>query len=443
MVNWNHLSENSLFLEGAVKLFPMKAGLLLFLFCSSPSLAGNTYFVSSQGSDQADGSQDAPWLTLDKAMATVPAGSTVVLRAGRYNGPVIVRVPNVTIQGHKGEKAAIQTSVDSEKNGNNLWFMAAGGTVRDLELEGGYHYALKFEQGGALVENCKVHGSGHHGIKIPSISGGKVTIRKCEIYNTGRRDKAGQGIDNVRSNDLLVQECHIHDVPAYGASAKGGSRDCVFERNLFVNCGAGIFLGGTTDDDLFDTTVNPQKWESIDCTARNNIILSSKYAGIGMWKAQRPHVYNNTIYHPCLADNQGGILVQFGSEEPTIINNVVVMAQKTNRPLVYLKHPFTGRLTMDHNCYWREGGRAIWWDNSAGFKALSSLSDWQARRGVDKHSLFADPRVDSKTGFLLSESPCIEKGQTISSFHCDFRGQPRPAGATWTIGADEWVKEKP
>jgi len=423
--------------------FSIWAGLLIFLLSSSDSLAGNTYYVSPQGNDQAAGTLAAPWKTLERAIATLPSGSTLVLRAGTYNGPVIVRAPDITIQGYNGELATIQTPVDSEKNGNNLWFMAAGGTVRDLELVGGYHYAVKFEQGKALIENCKVHDCGHHGIKIPSISGGKVTIRKCEVYNTGRRDLAGQGIDNVRGNDLLVQECYIHDIPAYGASAKGGARDCVFERNLFVNCGAGIFLGGTTDDNLFDTTANPQKWESIQGTARNNIILNSQYAGIGMWKAQRPRVYNNTIYHACLANDQGGILVQFGSEEPTIINNIVVMAQRTNRPLVYLKHPFIGTLTMEHNCYWREGSRATWWDNSAGFKALSSLSGWQARRNVDKHSIFADPRVDPKTGFLLPGSPCIDQGQAIPSFHSDFRGQRRPQGTAWDIGADEWVKEKP
>src|SRR2546422_6524645 len=51
-----------------------------------------------------------------------------------------------SLQGYQGEKATIQTPVDSEKNGNNLWFMAAGGTVRDLELVGDYHYAMKFER---------------------------------------------------------------------------------------------------------------------------------------------------------------------------------------------------------------------------------------------------------------------------------------------------------
>jgi len=171
----------------ALRLFAIGAGAWLFLLGTS-SLAGDTYYLSPDGNDRAAGTEAAPWKTLGRATTNLPAGSMLVLRAGAYSGPVIVRAPDITIQGYQGEKAAIQTPVDSEKNGNNLWFMAAGGTVRDLELVGGYHYAMKFEQGRALIENCKIHDCGHHGIKIPSISGGKVTIRKCEIYNTGRRD---------------------------------------------------------------------------------------------------------------------------------------------------------------------------------------------------------------------------------------------------------------
>src|SRR5262245_17567670 len=233
--------------------FSFWPSLSTLLLSTSVSLAGNTYYVSPQGDDQAAGSEAAPWKTLQRAAANLPAGSTLVLRGGIYRGPVIIRASDVTIQGYQEEKATIQTPMDSEKNGSSLWFLEAGGTLRNLELVGGHSYALKLEHGKAAIENCKIHDCGHHGIKIPSVSVGKVTIRKCEIYNTGLRDKSGQAIDNVRSNDLLVQECHIHDIPGYGAVAKGGSRNCLFERNLFVNCGAGIFLGGSTDDNLFDT----------------------------------------------------------------------------------------------------------------------------------------------------------------------------------------------
>jgi hypothetical protein len=407
--------------------------------CGDPALqAAETYYVSPQGSDEAAGSKSAPWKTLQRAVTAAPAGSTLLLREGAYEGPVIVRVANLTIQAYEGEKAIIQTPVKSEKDGNNLWFVAGGGTVRDLELVGGYYYALKFEEGPGLVENCKVHDCGNHGIKMPAVTASKVTIRKCEIFNTGRNTKAGQGIDDVLGDDLMVQDCYIHDTPSYAALAKGGARHCVFERNRIVNCGGGIILGGSTDDDLFDTAANPQKFESIDATARNNIIIDTQYAGISMWKALRPQVYNNTIYHSCLANEHGGILLQLGSQDPTIINNIVVMASGSKRPVVYLKHAVAGTLTMDHNCYWNEGGRASWWDPP---KALSDLAAWQKRKGVDKHSLVTDPKIDPKTGFLLPDSPCIDQGQTLSSFQDDFRKRPRPQGATWDIGADQWKKE--
>src|SRR5260370_38485617 len=104
--------------KAALRLFSVWAGVWLFLLGSSSSPAADTYYVSPQGNDQAAGTEAAPWKTLRRATTNLRAGSTLVLRAGAYDGPVTIHEPDVTIQSYQGEQARIQTRVDSEKKGH-------------------------------------------------------------------------------------------------------------------------------------------------------------------------------------------------------------------------------------------------------------------------------------------------------------------------------------
>jgi hypothetical protein len=71
---------------------------------TSYAVPGDAKFVSTSGNDNADGSSSSPWRTLDKAVHTVPSGSTVVMRGGTYNEQVIVPAERrVTIQPYPGE----------------------------------------------------------------------------------------------------------------------------------------------------------------------------------------------------------------------------------------------------------------------------------------------------------------------------------------------------
>jgi hypothetical protein len=65
---------------------------------------------------------------------------------------------------------------------------ASGARIRRLELVGGYYYALLCYKGGAggiIVEDCKIHGSGSDCIHV---NANDVTVRRCEVYESGKRD---------------------------------------------------------------------------------------------------------------------------------------------------------------------------------------------------------------------------------------------------------------
>ena len=65
-----------------------------------------TYYVSPTGSNSAAGSSAAPWQTLQKAVDTVVAGDTVIVRAGNYAGFNMTRdgtaAARITLSGEPG-----------------------------------------------------------------------------------------------------------------------------------------------------------------------------------------------------------------------------------------------------------------------------------------------------------------------------------------------------
>jgi len=59
---------------------------------AAASADARTFFVATNGSDSAPGTQAKPWRTIQKAANSVPAGSTVEIRGGVYRERVVVRV---------------------------------------------------------------------------------------------------------------------------------------------------------------------------------------------------------------------------------------------------------------------------------------------------------------------------------------------------------------
>src|SRR6516162_8838794 len=64
------------------------SGLAPFSVAQSRSLlagqTGNTYYVSTQGSDSASGSASDPFLTISYAYSRVAAGDTIMVKPGTY-----------------------------------------------------------------------------------------------------------------------------------------------------------------------------------------------------------------------------------------------------------------------------------------------------------------------------------------------------------------------
>ncbi len=66
---------------------PLVLGIALAFILAVPSF-GAEYYLSPDGDDEAAGTRDAPWLTIDRANAALEAGDTAIFMPGEYPGSI-------------------------------------------------------------------------------------------------------------------------------------------------------------------------------------------------------------------------------------------------------------------------------------------------------------------------------------------------------------------
>jgi hypothetical protein len=427
----------------------MKYLYIILLFVTSQVVAQQVYFVAPSGNDANNGTEQSPLKTVTRALNLANAGAEIVLRAGTYNESVKVQDENITIRSFEGENATITTSNTNGSPDQTIWFQERGGKLLNVNVIGGFYYAVKFERGDALVKNCRIHDSGRDCIKIVP-GANNITIEQCEIYNSGQRDDSNaEGIDNVNGDGFVLRESYIHDTGTTGVYVKGGGRNCLIERNLIMNTGnAGVLLGFFTDEEFYrldnDPDANPEYYGNIDGVVRNNIIVNTSGPGIGLFASINSKVYNNTLVNVA-RDSRGGVHFEPLDDDgngtptpvvnPTVINNIVVM--NSTRPILEGRkvgsvNSLSGSISINNNLYHRVTGTPGFSLNGTGNK---NFTQWKTDTGLDAQSLTSDPLLNANY-HLPANSPAIGKGQTIAANTIDYdrgnRVQP------FDIGADQF-----
>lgn len=461
------------------------AGLTIGTF-ALPAAAAE-WFVSPQGSDTTgDGSLGKPLRTLghllDPARELVRADDTVTLRgpvgANVFDETEVrLRVP-ITLRSYEGEWAVIRCPIDlADGVCIQIDPDASGSRLSRLEVTGGNLYGIFFQtdwdsgnnrQGrgasNVIVEDCRIHDTGRDAIKITPKSD-DITIRRCEIYNTGRiyppgtplEEKNAEGIDNVNGSRMLVEDCHIHDIATNGLYFKGGAADVVVQRNRIERVGeGGIMVGYDTSPEFFDLALNPNYYESVRGTVRNNVVRDTGYAGIGLYAAQDAVVANNTIVNAAASGHAAlyfGVTLQDfdpiakrpASINPVIRNNLVIQSggycggiRWANEITAAGVYALQGSPGTDYNWYHDTTGACRFFDNRPG-SALAdggTLAQWRSSLGSDAHSGSGAVTVTAD-GHLPAGSPAIDQGVTLAQVGDDMDGQARQAPVD--IGADEYA----
>ena len=359
-----------------------------------------SWYVATTGVDTHSGAISSPFLTIAKALTVAKSGDTINLRAGTYAGNLKVTLPNITIQGYASEAAKISspTNIATIENTIDFGTEASGCKLLNLEITGGYDYAIKTEttrqddtngiyhgSSNLLFDHIKVHDSGAHVIKL-SPDADHVTIRNSEIFNSGRRDpNQGQGVDAVNIDDFLFEKNYIHDTTQNAIFVKGGSQRAMIQDNEVRNAGfGGILIGQDTSPDFFDTRQNPGLFEAIDCVAQRNRVFNTHDAGLAAWSSLRCTIQNNYVRDAASTGQAGFYISTNGPEKPnqdlTFKNNVIGI--NTGDVMVLrAENATTGKLTMSGNKYF---GDNHFIDESAVFQG--TLVQWQALISGDSGS---------------------------------------------------------
>ncbi len=439
---------------------------ILLAMAIQPAFGAEMYVSNSGNNDTGNGSEEAPFQTVSHALTQVADGDSIILRGGSYSEDLDIRTPNLTIMSYPGEWAVVTTPIDDEEMGSCVYIRieAAGLLLQRLELVGGYYYVVMTESEwgwgdpdniaakNITLDGCKIHGSGRDCVKLTPGSD-NVTISNCEIYESGLRDDGNaEGIDNVNADNMIVRNTHIHDIATTGIYAKGGATDCLIERCLIRNVGGlGIAVGFDTSPEWFDTDVNPGYYENINGLVRNNIIINTVYASIGLYASQNGQVYNNTVVN---AATEGQSAVYFGiafhdwedgiprpgNVNPTIRNNIFVSAEGGMALQVRYTDELEGlsalqgAAAMSNNLYQTPGATARFEDMRPGSEYEGDLAGWMTHMD-ESASLEGDPGFGDS--YHLGESSiCRGAGRSVATVSDDYDGDGRTDG--YDIGADQY-----
>ena len=406
------------------------------------------YWVSESGNNvKENGSEEKPFRSINYALSQCTGGETILISEGTYTEEVRVEHPSITLRAVDKQHVIIKNTVDNEEEAFAIWLHvdSSGSKLQNLEIIGGYYYGIKIEtkwdwgledNSGAsdiIIENCVIHDTGRDCIKItPNCN--NITIRRCEIYNSGIGPaninvNNAEGIDNVNGDNMIVQDCYIHDISTTGIYFKGGAQNCIVERNLIKHTGfSGVLIGFDTSPEYFDLDENPNYYESINSFVRNNVIMDTVYAGIGLYSSLNAKVLNNTIINTARVSMSPicfGLSFQDWEKEakrppnknPGIYNNLIYQEDIANEMMLVIRYSdelggmsaLEGHLVMDYNCYF-SNGEMYFRDKRPDSKIYTdSFSEWQVHLDTDRHSFIENPLLVEEY-HLSSNSISVDNG---------------------------------
>ena len=403
---------------------------LLAVFTMASTGWAATYYVDhTGGSDSNAGSELAPWahcpgLAGWTGLGTITSGDTVYFDnadtwTGNTGDQVLELRPGITYDGStwgSGTRATLQATavlthavifirfsnvtvkgfnVDSNHfnltgiNINQPW---ATQNISNIEINNcivynigqtdNYYYGIRvgsvngYTTSDVRILNCTVHDTGHEGIALHpyQLAGNiisNITVRNCEVYNTGllNIDYGDCILVDAMVNGAAIEYNYLHDgnrgIEFYTRAACESSTDIIIRYNIIKNqrtWGIGIFNAGAkiiTAEVYGNLFIDNGKSGSIDGGA---VVFKSYNYSTSTWK-----FYNNTFYSIInTATTPSCFKIESGaSGTPTIECKNNIFYSDNHIPLEDNK----GWVTHNNNMYFRT-------DSSSGIHARFGASTY-------------------------------------------------------------------
>jgi parallel beta-helix repeat protein len=422
---------------------------------SESPLASNAWYVSTTGSDTAAGTGAAPWRTVQKAVNTVAAGSTVYVRAGTYSGFVMSRSGTagapIVIAGYPGDARPVitntGTAVDTIRLNGVHDVTLTGLVIEGARGVGDQGAGIRTENAATrivirdnLIRNNNAYGIYSHRSTSVTIEGNELTGNEAGVIvayeAAGTRITGNQIHDNNRMIVNTVSPTNddhgavgvvflktAGPVVASGNTLWGNraaSHDYEWDGGAFETYGASNVT--ITDNRMWDNenvfesgTDSSYACSNLRFTRNVAWGAASQGRSFGMFLrcASSSYVASNTFY------GLDGFVFAVGTSSAysgsidnlQIVNNVAVMA---SGKIIGIDTAIPASVVIDYNDAWSSAGGVI--ASVTGKGSTSSLATFQAWTGLMAHGASVDPRFVSGAGRdfrLQGTSPAIDKGVVI------------------------------
>ncbi|MDD4871620.1 MAG: hypothetical protein PHR77_13770 [Kiritimatiellae bacterium] len=242
-------------------------------------------------------------------------------------------------------------------------------------------------QGGCgyvTYENLALSCGAAHGIGGGSTH--NITVRNCDVsyiggghqftHPGGKPVRFGNGIEFwSTARDCLVEGCRLWEIYDAALSNQGGGTN-VQENITYRN------------NIIWNSEYSFEFWNRDQASLTRNIRFEHNTcvdAGYGWGHCQRPDINGRHI----MFYNNSSVTEKFFIRYNIFCNSKDSCLRKHGRD-------WTSALTMDYNCWFQRQGPIILWDkdtvDAGGFAAF------QQKRGLDTHSIVADPKFVNPAG---------------------------------------------
>lgn len=366
---------------------PLPTPVIVPIAHTGPSTMPTTsynYYVSPDGSDTADGSQTAPFLTLARAArAVTKAGTTVWVAPGVYEGGIQTKA--------NGTADSRIYWISTTKGGAKIVPPASSRNSYAWDNQGDYVNIIGFEVDGSnslsgVMWRHGIYTAGAHGV----IAGNTVHHLAQTIPCTGAGGSAiGMDVgDHGELTDIIGNV--VHDI---------GPAGCTFVHGIYVSTSGSV---------------------------KNNLVFRVTSAAIHLWHdAANVVITNNTV-----TTSGYGIIVgggnfyhsSAGADNVYVANNIVFDNERgiSEQGKTGTSNVYEHNLVAHNRIY-----------------GVSLQNGLHAGATVTADPLFVDyPGDNAVPDFhLASGSPAIGNGTATNAYPTDLVGRPRNADTGYDIGA--------
>lgn len=353
----------------------------------SPSVAPGTpynFYVSPEGSDTAEGSQAAPFLTLARAARAVTrAGTTVWVAPGVYEGGVQTRT--------NGTADARIYWISTTKGGAKIVPPTNSRSSYAWNNQGDYVSIIGFEVDGShsldgVIWRQGIYTAGAHGV----IASNTVHHLAQTVSCTGDGGSAiGMDVgDHGEQTDIIGNV--VHDI---------GPAGCTYVHGIYVSTSGSV---------------------------KNNLVFRVASAAIHLWHdAANVVITNNTVT---------------GSEYGIIVGGGNFYHSSAGADNVYVANNIVFDNARGISEQGRTGTSNVYEHNLVSHNRIAGISlqnGLDASATVTADPLFVDyPGNDAVPDCrLASGSPAIGNGAAAYAYPTDLAGRPRNADTGYDIGA--------